>query len=344
MGVKLSEIIKSKEIELEQLTGKIIAIDAFNFLYQFLSTIRASDGSLLKTSKGKTTSHLVGLFSRTINLLEKGIKPLYVFDGESPIMKTEERERRKKLKEKALEEYEKAELEEDIELMKKYSKRLSKLDEEMIEDSKKLLTLLGLPYIQAPSEGEAQASYLVKNNKAYSVASEDYDSLLFGSPRLIRQLSITGKKRKSNKLGYYIVKPQIIDLNENLNNLGIDREQLIILGILVGTDFNPGGIKGIGPKKALQLIKKYKKDFETLFKEVEYEKYFKTSWKEIYEFFKNPPIKEIEKIVFEKPKYEELKKLLVEEFEFSEERVEKQLERIKIAKSKEQKTLNSFFS
>ncbi len=344
MGVKLSEIIKSKEIELEQLTGKIIAIDAFNFLYQFLSTIRSSDGSLLKTSKGKITSHLVGLFSRTINLLEKGIKPVYVYDGESPLMKTEERERRKKLKEQALEEYEKAELEEDIELMKKYSKRLSKLDEEMIEDSKKLLSLIGLPYIQAPSEGEAQASKIVKDNKAYTVASEDYDSLLFGSPKLVRQLSITGKKRKSHKLGYYTVKPQIIDLNENLNYLGIDQEQLIILGILVGTDFNPGGIKGIGPKKALQLVKKYKKDFEKIFEEVEYNKYFETSWKEIYEFFKNPPVKEVEKIVFEKPNYEELKKFLIEELEFSEERVEKQLERIKIIKSKEQKTLNSFFS
>ncbi len=342
MGVKLSDIIKYKEIELESLSGKIIAIDAFNFLYQFLSTIRAVDGSLLKTSKGKTTSHLVGLFSRTINLLEKGIKPVYVYDGESPLMKTEERERRKALKEKALEEYEKAELEQDIDAMKKFSKRLSTLNEEMIEDSKKLLEALGIPYIQAPSEGEAQASYLVKNKKAYSVASEDYDSLLFGSPKLVRQLSISGKRRKSNKIGYYTVKPQIIDLNDNLNYLGIDHEQLIVLGILVGTDFNPGGIKGIGPKKALQLIKKYNKNFEALFKEVKYEEEFEIPWKKIFEFFKNPPVEEFE-IEFKKPDYEKAKKLLVEEFEFSEERVEKQLERIKIAKSKEQKTLNSFF-
>ncbi len=337
MGVKLSEIIKSKEIELDLLTGKIIAIDAFNFLYQFLSTIRASDGSLLKNSKGKTTSHIVGLFSRTINFLEKGIKIVYVYDGESPIMKQEERERRKQLKEKALEEYEKAEIEEDIELMKKYSKRLSRLNEEMIEDSKKLLDALGVPYIQAPSEGEAQASMLVKEKKAYATASEDYDSLLFGSPKLVRQLTTSGKRRKSNKIGYYTVKPQIIDLNENLNYLGIDQEQLIILGILVGTDFNPGGIKGIGPKKD-------GKNFKELFKEVKYEEYFKTTWKEICAFFKTPPTKKIEKIEFKNPDYEKIKKLLVEEFEFSEERVEKQLEKLKASKKKEQKTLNSFFS
>jgi flap endonuclease-1 len=271
------------------------------------------------------------------------MKPLFVFDGESPEFKRKERERRKELKMQAMKEYEMAEQEQDIERMKKYAARTSLLTKEMVDDAKRLLDAMGIPFIQAKSEGEAEAARLVSAGKAYASASEDYDSLLFGSPRLIRQLSVTGKRRISKKLGTYTVQPQMITLERVLNEAGLDRKQLIALGILVGTDFNIGGVKGIGPKKGLKMVKEYEGDFEKMFKEAEYEKYCETPWDEIMEFFLNPPDSGVESFEFKSIDEEKLKKMLVEEYEFSEERVNKFLDRMSAGKEKGQVGLNKFF-
>jgi len=343
MGVQITELLIRKEINLSDLSGKVIAIDAFNQLYQFLTTIRGPDGEPLSDSHGHITSHLVGLFSRTINLLEKGIKPVFIFDGKAPELKAAEREKRMLAKIDAQQRYELAKQQENVDEMKKYAARTTILTYDLIEEAKHLIKLFGLPIIQAPSEAEAQAAFLVKNNEAYAVASQDADSLLFGAPKLIRNLSVTGKRKLPGKMSYSIIKPTEIDLSENLNNLGIDNNQLIVLGILVGTDFNPGGIKGIGPKNALKLLKKYGTDFEKLFEEVKWNDFYNFSWKEIFEIFKNILITKDYELKWKNIDKEGIIKLLHEKHNFSRERVENSLNKLlKGTEKKQQKGLGDF--
>ena len=267
MGLQISEIINKKELEIPELKGKIVAVDAFNVIYQFLSTIRQPDGTPLQDSKGRITSHLSGLFYRNINLIQEGIKLIYVFDGKAPELKNLTREKREESKDEAREKYEKAVEEEDIEAMGKYSKQLSFLDKHKIEESKELLKAMGIAVIQAPGEGEAQASYICKQGDSYSVASQDYDCLLFEAPKLIQNLTLA-RKRKISSGATIDVKPQLIELKSVLKELEINQEQLICIGVLCGTDYNPGGVKGIGQKKALKLLKEHKTP-EEVFEAVE---------------------------------------------------------------------------
>ncbi len=167
MGVQITELLVKKEINLNELANKVIAVDSHLFLYQFLTTIRQRDGSLLIDSKGRVTSHLAGLFTRSTKLIEAGLKLVYVFDGEPPKLKHEERERRKKVKIEAQKKYEEAKKKEDLEEMRKYAARTTRLTPEMIEEAKKLIKALGIPVVEAPSEGEAQAAYMVKKKKKF---------------------------------------------------------------------------------------------------------------------------------------------------------------------------------
>lgn len=283
MGVPIGEIIPRKEIELENLYGKKIAIDALNAIYQFLSTIRQKDGTPLMDSKGRITSHLSGLFYRTINLMEAGIKPVYVFDGEPPEFKKKELEKRREAREEAEEKWREALEKGEIEEARKYAQRATRVNEMLIEDAKKLLELMGIPIVQAPSEGEAQAAYMAAKGSVYASASQDYDSLLFGAPRLVRNLTITGKRKLPGKNVYVEIKPELIILEEVLKELKLTREKLIELAILVGTDYNPGGIKGIGLKKALEIVRHSKDPLAKFQKQSDVDLYA------IKEFFLNPP-------------------------------------------------------
>jgi len=340
MGVQIGTIVPKKEIELESLTGKRIAIDAYNALYQFLSIIRDKmTGEPLKDSKGRITSHLSGLFYRTINFVEAGIKPIYVFDGEPPAFKKVTLKMREEMKEEAEEKMKEA-LEKGEEAIK-YAQATARVTNEIVEDAKKLLELMGIPIVQAPSEGEVQAAYLAKKGDAYASASQDYDSLLVGSPRLIRNLNITGKRKLPNREVYVEIKPELIELEDILKTLGISREQLIIIGILVGTDYNPEGVEGIGPKKALKLVKE-KKTLEFVLKEVEWN--FDVSAEEIYNFFLNPPVTDDYKLEWKQPNEEGIIKFMVEEHDFSDERVRNGIEKLKQAFSKsQQRSLGSWF-
>ncbi len=339
MGVKLRRLLEKKEVSLDYFENKIIAVDAFNILYQFLTTIRAPDGSLFTNKKGET----IGLFSRTSNFLLKGMKPVFVFDGKPPELKKTESAKRKEIKKKARKQYQEAAEKENIEEMKKFAARTSKLGQKEIESAKELLTLFGLPIIEAQCEGEAQAAQIVKKGDAFAVISQDYDSLLFGAPKLVHNLTVAGKRKKIHGLGMITVKPEVIDLAENLNNLGIDNNQLIALAMLTGTDYNPGGIKGIGPKKALKLVKKYPADLETLFTEAGWEEHFDQSWEEVYYLFKKMPVSENYQIKFEELKLKKLKDFLLKKQNFSEERIRKTIEKLeKIGKKRAQKGLNDF--
>jgi len=343
MGVAIRDIIIIKEIELDQLNNKIIILDAYNVLYQFLTTIRGIDGAPLTDSKGNITSHLVGLFSRTTSLLQKGIKPVFVFDGKSPKLKQKEQERRNAIKAEAEKKYLEAKKREDKEEMKKYASRTTRLNITMVEESKKLIASLGIPIVQAPSEGEAQAAYMVKENKGFAVGSQDYDSLIHGATKLARNLSITGKKKKARSVAYETIKPELIDLSENLKNLKIDQHQLIALAMIVGTDYNRGGIKGIGPKNALKLVRQHKSNFQNLFKEIGWDKYFDFPWKEVYDLIDKMPTTDDYKLEWKNINNEQINKFLVDGHNFSEQRVKNTLEKLeKETSKKQQKSLGEF--
>jgi flap endonuclease-1 len=344
MGVALKEIIVKQETSLSELAGKKLVVDGNNILYQFLSTIRQPDGTPLMDSQGNITSHLNGLFHRTAKLMHYGIKPVFVFDGVPPELKKAERERRANIKRDALEHYEAARSEGNIEDMKKYSQRTSRLTSDMINEAKLLIDAMGLPVIQAPSEGEAQAAYLVKNGDVFAEISQDYDCLLFGVPRMIQNLTISERKKKKDRLSYETVKPQIIELDTNLKSLGINHDQLIVLGILVGTDYNIGGIKGIGPKKALELLKKFGSDFDSLFREVSWSDSFDCPWKDVFNLFKQMPVEKNYELSWTKPDSALIIDFLCNQHGFNIERVKDTLEKLNKAQANNaQKGLGDFF-
>jgi len=323
MGIAFSSLIEGKPITIEQLSGKRIAIDSFNWLYQFLSIIRGADGQPLMDSRGRVTSHLSGLFYRTINLLEAGVKPIYVFDGKPPEFKHAETARRREVRETAREKWQAALAAGEMAEAKKQAARSTTLTDEMLEDARVLLSAMGVPVIQAPSEGEALCAQMAADGDVWAVASQDFDTLLFGAPRLIRNLSIYGR-RKYRKQGWVMVNPEIIELEAALKGLGIDRNQLIILGMLVGTDYDQGGIEGIGPVKGMKLVSE-KKTLAAVLEQTGWP--FDVPAQEIFDFFKNPPKGEY-KLEFHAPNNEKIISLLCDEHEFSRERVETALARI----------------
>lgn len=341
MGTNIKDLLLKKEVDFKHFDGKVLAVDSFNILYQFITTIRQRDGSLLKDSNGNVTSHLTGLFSRTTRLMRYGIKPVFVFDGESPELKKKERERRKTLKIEAEKRFQEAKKKKDLDEMKKYASRASRLTAEMINESKELISALGLPFVQATSEGEAQVAYIVSQGDAYAGVSEDYDSLLYGIPRLVKNLTISGRKKSG--ASYKTIKPNMISFTENMNHLGIDRDKLIMIAMLVGTDYNAGGVKGIGPKNALKLVKEYGEDPEKLFKKVEWRKHCETDWNEIFYLFKKMPINKDYKISFSEVDVDKITEILVEKHNFSSQRVENSLkELLKNSAAKQQKGLGEW--
>ncbi len=340
MGLQIKEIIKSAEISIETLAGRVLVVDSFNLLYQFLASVRQRDGTLLMDSRGDVTSHLSGLFSRTTKLMRKGIRLAFVFDGKSPGLKQQERARRAELKHDAERKYEIAAQREDIAGMRKYAARTARLTPEMVQEAKKLITALGCPVIQAPSEGEAQAAHIAKKENAFATVSQDFDTLLYGSPRLVRNLSLQGRRKRANKLSYDIVKPEMISLEENLNELSVDIDQLIVIAMLVGTDYNIGGIKGIGPKKALDLVREHGKDFDSIFAHVGWDNYFDFPWTDVYYLIKNMPVND--DYVLEWPDIDRkgVIDLMCTRHEFSRERIESTLDKFG---KKDQKALGDFF-
>jgi flap endonuclease-1 len=259
MGLDLKPLVKSSPIMISELSGKVIAVDAYNTIYQFLATIRGATGELLTNNSGEVTSHLSGLFYRNVNLLAENIKLIYIFDGKPSPLKSKEIERRRQVKQDASKKYQEAITAGRFEDARKYGQATSVLTDMMVEESKMILTLLGIPYIQAPSEGEAAAAQLTQSNIAFACASQDYDSLLFGAKRLIRNLTISGKRKVPNRNVYVDIEPEIIQQQQLLNETGLNLEQLVDVGIMIGTDFNPGGIPRIGPKTALKLVQEYKR-------------------------------------------------------------------------------------
>ncbi len=334
MGVALRDIIGEYKTPLswEALAG-IAAVDAHNALYQFLSIIRQPDGTPLMDQKGRITSHLSGILFRTVNFMEKGIRPVYVFDGKPPEFKQQTINQRRMARDQARDMWKEALEKGEIQEAYRQARSSSRVDQDVINSSKELLGLLGLPYIEAPSEGEAQGALMVKKGDARYVVSQDYDTLLFGGPVLMRNLTVSGKRKVHGRT--VSISPERIVLSEVLNGLRITREDLIRIAILVGTDFNPG-VRGIGAKTALKVIKNNE------FEKVAEEKLPDTDVDGLMSFFLEPPITEDYSLIWNEPDHEGVIRMLVEGYDFTLDRVEKALGGLE-AKSG-QKTLDSWFS
>ena len=342
MGLDLKPILTHANIKLSDLSNKIIAVDAFNTIHQFLATIRGSTGELLANSHGEITSHLSGLFYRNINLLAEGIKLVYVFDGVSSPLKTNEIQRRHQIKEIATEKYEKALVQGKLEEARKYSQATSVLTNKMIEESKRLLSLLGIPTIQAPSEGEATAANLTNTDLVHICASQDYDSILFGARRLVRNITISGKRKVPNRNAYIDVPLEIFHLEDILDQTRLTNEQLVDVGILIGTDYNIGGISGIGPKTALKLIQKHSKleNIDQL-----QEPLSNVPYEEIRELFLKPKVANVTSndIKFEPVDYDKLVEFLCMEKNFSSDRVNSALQKVQNSDKNKNQSLEKWF-
>ncbi len=328
MGVKFKDIVSPEEISLKDLEGRTVAIDAYNTIYQFLSGIRQRDGSPLMDQNGNVTSHLSGILYRTASIVDKGIKPIYVFDGDSSEHKAKTLEQRKAIKEEAMEKWEEAKAAGNIEEARKFAIRTSRMSPYILESSKKLLDYMGIPYVQAKGEGEAQGAYMVEQGDAWAVASQDYDCLLFGAPRIIRNLTLSGGL---SNLEY-------LELQKVLEDIDLTREQLIDVALMVGTDFNEG-IHGIGAKTGLKLIRNNSLEDILVQKgitEVNVEP------DELRDIFLNHEVNTDYKIKFKSAKKDQLVEFMCEEHGFSESRVLNVTEKLKKLSST-QKSLEDWF-
>ena len=340
MGLNLKDLVVREKTTLEAFSNKIIAIDAYNAIYQFLASIRGPDGLQLSDSEGRITSHLSGLLYRNVNFLSLGIKPVYVFDGKPPSLKTAEIERRKQIKKDATVKYEKAISEGNMEDARKYAQQTTSMKDGMVKESKQLLTCFGIPYIDAPSEGEATAAHLTNTGQAFASASQDFDSVLCGAKRLVRNFTNSGRRKIPNKNMYIDIVPEMIETQKTLDNIGLTREELIDVGILIGTDFNPNGFERIGPKTALKMIKKHSRleDIPQIQEQLQ-----KIDFPQIRKIFLEPDVANVDEIIFEKIDYDAITNYLVKERSFSGDRVQSTLNRLKKAIERKSQNLDKWF-
>jgi len=338
LGVNLTPIVEKRVVTLEYLRGRSFAVDSFVVLHQFLALIRTRDGQPLMDSRGRTTSHLVGLAFRATRLVaDYGMRLVFVFDGSPPQLKRVEIEKRRVVRERFEEEYREAVAAGDYKAAMSKAVMTGRLTGEGIADAKRLLDLLGIPWVQAPSEGEAQAAYMAARGDVWASNSQDYDSLLFGAPRLVRYITIQGEEWLPSKGRARKLQPEIIELENLLDTLQLSRGQLIDLGILIGTDFNPG-ISGIGPKTALKLLRKHGR-LEDLPPEIRDR--LTPDIDTIRDLYLHPPATDNYTLEEKPVQEEELIRFLCDERSFSRERVETVITRMRMARG--QRSLKDWF-
>ena len=340
MGVDFGDSIPREKIQLEDIAGWKLAVDGYNTLYQFLAIIRGMDGGHLKDSQGRVTSHISGLFYRNVNLLELGIKLVYVFDGKPPEMKMQEIRRRSEQRREAKDQYLRALQTGDMAQARKYAEASTVLRRDMVADAKQLLDAMGIPWVDAPSEGEAQASTMAMEGSVNAVASQDHDSIVFGAPVLVRNVTISGKRRLPSKGITINVVPERIALSSVLSSTGLTREQLVDFAILLGTDFNPDGFEGVGPATALKYLRKYGRLEEI--KELA-EPLQGVDYRGIRDLYLNAPATKGVQPVWGAMDRERVASFLVQEHSFSRERVEAAIARIQKAKAPQSETLEKWF-
>ncbi|MFH0816320.1 MAG: flap endonuclease-1 [Methanobacteriota archaeon] len=339
MGVDISGIVQARPCTLEVFRGKVVAIDAYNALYQFLASIRQPDGTQLMDSHGRVTSHLAGLFSRTTTMIEMGIRPVYVFDGPPNSLKLGTLRDRRGRREQAAQDWKEALEAGDMETARTKAQQSTSMSKTMAAEAKELLGYIGVPHVDAPGEGEAQASHMVGKGDAWAAASQDYDCLLFGSQKLARNLTLAGRRKLPRQEKYVTVVPETIDLETALATLKLTRAQLVDLGIIIGTDFNEG-IRGIGPKKGLKLIQECSDAQGALAKlgrEI-------PSLDAVRKIFMEPDVTDDYKLAWSGPKRDEVVRFLCDERDFTPGRVEPALQKLDSSQAlMKQKSLDRWF-
>jgi flap endonuclease-1 len=324
VGVLLTPIVTRQPIRLDELRDRRVAIDGHGELYQFLALIRLPDGTPLRDAHGRITSHLSGLFYRTTRLIaEQRLQPVFVFDGAPPVLKSAEIEKRRTVRQRYEIEAEQARAAGDTARAYSKSTMTSRLSRAMVDEAKELLRLMGLPVVQAPSEGEAQAARMAAAGDVWAAVSKDYDSILFGAPRLVRFLTLSGREFLPSTGTFRPITPELIDREAWLRALGISSEQLLDLAILVGTDFLPG-IKGIGPKKALKLVRQHGR-IEDMPEEIR--SALGPGFAAVRDIYLRPAVTGEYDIAFASCDFEGVLRFLCEERIFSRERVAAALER-----------------
>jgi len=333
MGVALRDIIADYKIPVpwEGLSG-VAAVDANNALYQFLTIIRQPDGTPLMDQQGRVTSHLSGILFRMVNFLEKGIKPVFVFDGKPPELKEATIEVRRKSRDEAGEKWRAAVERGDEEEAYRQARSSARVDETIIATSKDLLGLMGIPYVQAAGEGEAQAAFMVQRGDARYAVSQDYDTLLFGAPILARNLTVSGKRKVRGRV--ISVNPERVILADVLAGLKLTREDLIKVGILIGTDFNPG-VPGVGAKTGLKIVQRGEFDSKIAEKCPDFDP------APVIDLFLRPPVTTDYTLAWGHPDVAGIRRMLCDGYDFAQDRVDAALERY-TAKSG-QKTLENWF-
>ena len=328
MGCNLRDLTNAQDTTMDAMRGKRVGVDSFLLAFQFLTTIRdrspTGDGGSLKSNNGKVVAHLMGFLSRASVMLSKGVKPVFIFDGKHPELKKDEMAIRRARREQAEIEWKAALAVGDFATAQKMAQRCVKYTPEMVEESIEMLSLMGIPAFRAMAEGEAQAAVMAANGQLDAVATQDWDALLYGAPVVIRNFTSDGSKKMGR-----IVRAQRIDLEQVLVDNELSRDQLIDLAIMIGTDFHPG-IKGIGPKTGLKLIKEYG-NIEAICSEKDKE--IPERLDEIREIFRNHPVVEIadEDLVQGDVDVEGLKKFLVEDRQFSQKRFDNAMELLETA-------------
>ncbi|KAI0301139.1 PIN domain-like protein [Multifurca ochricompacta] len=365
MGIKgLTALISEhapkaiREHDIKNLFGRKVAIDASMSIYQFLIAVRQKDGEMLTNDAGETTSHLMGFFYRTIRIVENGIKPAYVFDGKPPELKAGVLAKRFERREEAKAEGEEAKETGTTEDVDRFSRRTVKVTREHNEECRRLLKLMGIPVVIAPSEAEAQCAELARGGKVYAAGSEDMDTLTFNAPILYRHLTFSeAKKEPISELNLKLV----------LDGLEMDMSQFIDLCILLGCDYLEP-IKGVGPKSALKLVREYGglKGVVEHLRERQAEKEEAAAdkedgkkrkggvqvpeewpWEEAKKIFEEPDVTPADQVEleWETPDVEGLVDFLVKDKGFNEERVRKGAEKLaKCLNAKQQGRLDGFFT
>ncbi|KAJ1919480.1 Elongation of fatty acids protein 2 [Mycoemilia scoparia] len=335
IGDNAASALKSNDIK--TYVGRKVAIDASMSIYQFLIAVRGQDGQNLTNEAGETTSHLIGMFYRTIRMVENGIKPVYVFDGKPPLLKSGELAKRLDRRVEAEKNLEAAKEAGDTELIDKMTRRTVRVSKEHNEECKRLLELMGIPIVNAPCEAEAQCAALAKSGKVWAAASEDMDTLCFGTPILLRHLTFSEARK---------MPIDEFHLDKVLDGLGLSQDEFIDLCIMLGCDYT-GTIKGVGPKTATSLIQKHK-TIEQVIKNLKESQTVPEEWNyaEVRKLFTHPEVLDPSEVdlKWSPPNEEGLRQFLVDEKGFNEDRIAKGIEKLKKgAKTATQGRLDSFF-
>ncbi len=338
MGIDLSGIVTYETKRLEDLSGNTIAIDAYNTIYQFLSIIRQPDGTPLMDRHGRITSHLSGLLYRTANVVQKGILPVFVFDGPPHPLKKKVIQGRRSVRRRAEREWKEALEAGDIERARTKAQQAVRLTDDMVSGSQELLKVMGIPHVDAPQDGEAQASHMASKGDVWAAGSQDYDSLLYGSPRLVKNLAISGRRKLPRRQEYVTVRIELLRLEENLKRWGVTREQLVDMAILIGTDFNDG-VRGIGPKRALDLIHSHI-DLESVTALADYTV---ENFEEIRKIFLQPKVTDSYRLDWLDMDEDGIISLLCDEHDFSVDRVKSALSKVREGRgARQQESLDSW--